>query len=383
MQRLFLLLAALVLGLYGIPAAPANGHRPALKASWSHVQLAQVAADTAGDLTPGPWRAVAHVALLLPLKSADFANAAEMVRQGFLVAAESGGRPPFPIRVYATQADTASILTAYEDAIRNGAAVVVGPLTRDGVGTLAASGRVSVPTLALNTIDAPAATLPRELYLFGLSVEGEARQIARLAFTPERPRAFVISSDTALARRLHEAFVRAWIATGGSVAGEFFPLDGGPEAWTALRRHASAPDAIVFLALEHDKARLIRPYLNPAMPVFATSLVYAGADDPVGNFDLNGVRFVDMPWLLTPDHPAVMIYPRPALPVSADLERLYALGIDAYRLSLEIARLPAPGTVHLDGVCGDLRLNEDRQFERTLVPAQFAGGQVRVLRRLP
>ena len=119
------------------------------------------------------------------------------------------------------------------------------------------------------------------------------------------------------------------------------------------------------------------------MPVFATSLVYAGADDPVGNFDLNGVRFVDMPWLLTPDHPAVMIYPRPALPVSADLERLYALGIDAYRLSLEIARLPAPGTVHLDGVCGDLRLNEDRQFERTLVPAQFAGGQVRVLRRLP
>ncbi len=383
MQRLFLLFAALVLGLYGNPAIPANEHRPFIETPWSAVPTLHAAAGTDGGGPAGAWGAVTHVALLLPLKSADFAPAAEMVRLGFLVAAESDKKAAFPVRVYPTQADTGSILTAYEDALRNGAATVVGPLTRDGVGTLAASGLVSVPTLALNTIDAPGTSLPRELYFFGLNVEAEVRQVVQLAFTPARSRAFVISADTGLARRLHEAFVRAWLAAGGSVAGEFFPLSGGPEAWAALRRHASAPDGIVFLALEHDQARLIRPYLDPAMPVFATSLVHARTNDPVGNFDLNGVQFVDMPWLLTPEHPLVMAYPRPNPPVSADLERLYALGIDAYRLSLEIARLPEPGSLRLSGVCGELRLNEERQFERLLLPARFDGGQVRVLRRLP
>ena len=41
---------------------------------------------------------------------------------------------------------------------------------------------------------------------------------------------------------------------------------------------------------------------------------------------------MDMPWFVQPDHPAVMVYPAPDARMAVEQERLYALGIDAYRL---------------------------------------------------
>jgi outer membrane PBP1 activator LpoA protein len=64
------------------------------------------------------------------------------------------------------------------------------------------------------------------------------------------------------------------------------------------------------------------------------------------------LRFVDMPWLHQPDHAATMIFPRPETQLAADLERLYALGIDAFRVAGELARSHTEFT--LDGVTGTL-----------------------------
>lgn len=371
MQRLSLCLAVLAAALYGIPPALATEGRDA----YGPRRLAQAPPEAFAL----PWQGSAHVALLLPLNSPDFSRAAEMVRQGFLVAAGMPAQTPLPTRVYATSADSEGTLLAYQDALRNGASVVVGPLTRDGVATLAASGLVSVPTLALNTIDAGAALLPDTLYFFGLSVEAEAQQLARMAYAPDRPRAYVISSGTALASRIRDAFSAAWQGLGGVVEGEFLPLAAGPELWPELRRQIKGKDAVVLLAMEFDRARLIRPFIDPGVPVYATSLVNQGPGPGVGSFDLNGVRFIDMPWLLSPDRPSVRAYPRPEAGVGVDLERLYALGIDAYRLALEVARLPAPGSTMLDGVTGDITLDPRRQFVRELVPAEFVGGGIKLL----
>jgi outer membrane PBP1 activator LpoA protein len=111
--------------------------------------------------------------------------------------------------------------------------------------------------------------------------------------------------------------------------------------------------------------------------VYGTSLVNRNDLDPAAKFELNGVRFVDMPWFTLRDHPAVAIYPRPAVPVTSELERLYALGIDAYRLALEIMTVPSPGQVTLDGVTGYLMLDDARQFQRELTPMQFLQGEIR------
>lgn len=54
-------------------------------------------------------------------------------------------------------------------------------------------------------------------------------------------------------------------------------------------------------------------------------------------------------------------------------ERLYALGIDAYRLAVQMAAARPGAVIRLDGVTGDLKLGRDRVFERQL-PAGVMGG---------
>jgi outer membrane PBP1 activator LpoA protein len=140
---------------------------------------------------------------------------------------------------------------------------------------------------------------------------------------------------------------------------------------------ADITDTMVFLATDAENSRLIRPYLPNKLPVYATSQVFTGNDNVLANYDLNGIHFVDMPWLLQPDHPAVMIYPHPNPPLSAARERLYALGIDSFRL-IELMLAGHINTdLPLDGVTGQIRLN-GHNFERTAVPAVFAQGRAQL-----
>ena len=78
--------------------------------------------------------------------------------------------------------------------------------------------------------------------------------------------------------------------------------------------------------------------------------------------ELNGVRLLDIPWQLQPDHAAVMIYPRAVVDAdqkrSADMERLYALGIDAFRVALLVAQQQKQFEV--DGVTGRLKASFDK-----------------------
>ena len=311
-----------------------------------------------------------HIALLLPLASPSFARHADAVRQGFVTAARGAAKNIPPIRVYPINEDTVNVLTIYEQALESGAQLVVGPLTRNGVAALAASSLVSVPTLALNTTDAQA-SVPARLYLFGLGLEQEARQVARLARDDGRRNAFVLGDATPLSKRMREAFVAEFAKDGGiTVADLTFGAD--QSTLTKLRQTVDLGVAdMLFIAVDAARARTARPYFGNSLALYATSQVNSGGD-PLAANELNGVRFVDMPWLLQPDHPAVMVYPRTQLD-GAEFERLYALGIDAYRLSLEL--LKGTSDPVLDGVTGQIRLARDQQFVRELTVAQFINGK--------
>lgn len=307
-----------------------------------------------------------HIALMLPLSSPSFGRAAQAVRQGFMAAATAAGKASTPVRVYPVNEDSLNVLTVYEEAIESGAQVVVGPLTRNGVAALAASTLVKVPTLALNTLDTRS-TIPARLYLLGLGVEQEARQVAQIARADGRRNAFILSDGSTLARRMRQAFTAEFARGGGMIVAELtFSAD--QASLTKLREAVELRVAdMLFLALDAAGSRTARPYLGTSLPLYATSQVNAGG----AASELNGVRFVDMPWLLQPDHAAVMIYPRGQFE-SVDYERLYALGIDAFRLSAALAK-NAPDPV-LDGVTGNLRLDK-QQFARELTAAQFVAGK--------
>jgi outer membrane PBP1 activator LpoA protein len=70
-----------------------------------------------------------------------------------------------------------------------------------------------------------------------------------------------------------------------------------------------------------------------------------------------------------------MVYPQPRQPLSVDQERLYALGIDAFRLALLLLK-PEGARPQLDGVTGRITLEADNTFLRTLVPSEVDGGRV-------
>lgn len=325
---------------------------------------------TLAENTPATKPPTPHVALLLPLNASAFRQPAEIVRQGFLAAAQVQPDAP-PVRIYPTRGDPNNVLAVYGDALSRGARVVVGPLTRNAVSALAASDMVVVPTISLSMPDQEHLSVPPQLYLFGLSVEEEARQVADMAARGGYRKPLIVAADSPLARRMERAFATEWQGMGRSLAGDIrFTLT---DDLSALRDDAQKFDAdMIFLATNVQEARVVRPYLSPILPTYATSQAFAGRLQDPANVDLAGVRFIDMPWLLQPDHPAVMIYPRPEAALGAELERLYALGIDAERLASMFYRDPtAVTTMGLDGVTGRLTLGPDHRFRRELVPADF------------
>ena len=331
-----------------------------------------VAEDEVAPGAQGP-----HIAVLLPLQSPTLGRMADAVRRGVLEAHRVHAGSGLPLVILASGEDAYEITQAYERAVRAGARFIIGPLTRSAVSVIASSNLVSVPTLALNApeTDLP---LPYNLYLFGMQVETEARQLARLATEQGRRRALIVASDNPLSKRLSEAFRAEWVQRGNRIEDEF-QYTTEVASLSKLRDMLTIGSAdMVFLALDGKRARLIRSYLGLSMPIYATSLVHT-SDAPLANYELNGVHFVDMPWLLTPDHPAVLSYER-SDPSQANIEyqRFYALGIDAYRIAQSMLKADSEFQP-LDGVTGYITADRDRRLTREGVPAQFVQGETKVL----
>lgn len=386
MQRVLLLLSTLFL-LYACttsqphppgdkqPVAPA-GEQPLPPAVGTEMPLPPapvdemlappaVVTEMPAPLLPSDGKAVPHIALLLPLKSAVFGTSADAVKQGFLAAANLKQRG-LPVRAYGDFDENSSVVGVYRQAIANGALAVVGPLTRNGVTALAAEKNIPVPTLALNVVEGQAA---QQLYFFGLAAEAEARQVAKLGRRQGLNQAIVIATRTQISQRLQFAFEEEWHTSGGTILREI-EFNDDP---TVLADLAYAPGTVVFLAANAEKARLIRPYLSNRLPVYSTSQIFVGNDKTLTNYDLSGIRFLDAPWLLQPDHPAVMIYPRANPPLSADRERLYALGIDAYRLIQLLLANRVDTALPMDGVSGNIKL-QGHVFLREPILAVFQQG---------
>lgn len=317
-----------------------------------------------------------HIALILPLESPSFSEAANRVKDGFVAATMREEALPLVIRIYATGDDPLDILLTYQEALSAGAEFVVGPLTRDGVAAIASSQLVTVPTLALNTVDT-ATPIPTKLFLFGLQTETEAGQVAHLAQEAGKKQSLVIGDDSGLSKRLQAAFRDRWQQEGGSVAFSRFSND--TQQLETLRRLNSDSNQLVFLALTAEKARIVRPYIAADVPVYATSQIYTGDSDTLLNNDLSGIRFVDMPWLLQPDHLGVMAYRQNHTAKSTDMERLYALGIDAFRLMTHLLDPLFVSEISFDGVTGYVRAAPNNLFTREPVAAHFEQGKVQLL----
>jgi outer membrane PBP1 activator LpoA protein len=315
-----------------------------------------------------------HIALILPTSSPTLGKLADAVRLGFMAAAEVQGKDSLPIHVTAIDNEGAALLDACHYSQSTGAKLVVAGLTRDGAQSIALSDCPRQLVLALNEIRGEA---PVSMHTVSLSLENEARQAALQAISDGLRMAIVVGTNSASSRRVQDAFEREW----GRAAGEGRKLlysGKDDEAPVIRERIASTRGDMVFFALDPVEARAVRPYVSGMLPIYATSYSVNPRADAIVNVDLQGVRYPEMPWFIHPDHPAVMVYPPPKSPMSVEQERLYALGIDAYRVGQQMLKgeLDKP----IDGVTGRITLEGHHNFARALAPAEVDGGRVMPLR---
>jgi outer membrane PBP1 activator LpoA protein len=333
-----------------------------------------------------------RIALMLPLRSEALHDMAAAVRAGFYAARQTDNDAGISVTLLQTSDDPRDIVAAYNAALPTHD-VIVGPMTRSGVTTLAASGSVAKPTIALAQPDDSAPVLPSLMLPMGLSLQEESRQIAKWAAGGMTPQpAFVITTNVSWQQRAARAFVQEWQSRGGRAALIEINNAGGyldPNQLLALRKRMKEEQpALLFVALDAAQARQVREAIGTEIPLYGTSQVnplpyqQQQPDEEVERVPfMEGVRLVDMPWQLQADHTAVMVYPRlPELPDqrrAANIERFYALGIDAYRVAREIGR--GRTNFDLDGVTGRLRVvfgGNAAYLERVALPATYREGIV-------
>lgn len=308
------------------------------------------------------------IALILPLDVKPFARAAEAVRAGFLAAAGAAGDSSGFI-VISHGED--GVLAAFEDARARGVKVIVGPLLRDDVKAVAQLALDLPFTVALNQLEDGTPPLPH-LYTFSLAVESDARLIARRVRAEGAPRVAVVGAETPLMKRFATAFATEWLAEGGT-APDVYRFDGATESLTAMRRELvrKTPNAVL-LAVDSTNATLAKPYLG-TIPAYASGLVFERETQAVTR-DLDGLVLVEIPWVIAPDAAQFANLPKQEF-ASVALTRLYALGLDAYRVARAFRDGP-PERFMLEGATGQVTLIDGRQFAREGRFAVFRAGQL-------
>jgi outer membrane PBP1 activator LpoA protein len=263
------------------------------------------------------------------------------------------------------------VLAAFAKAKLAGARVIVGPLVRDDLKSVAGAGLELPPTLALNQLD-EGATLPDPMYTLTLTLDSDARLLARRARDAGAMTVAVIASDAPLQQRFAAAFNAEWILAGGN-APVMFRFDRAPEVLVALRRDLTrAPFDAALLAIDGADVALAKPYVK-SIPTYTSNQVNEHLTRDALR-DLDDVRFVDIPWLVDPDATPYAGLKRPDYPNSA-LDRLYALGIDAFRVAQALAE-GTPERLDFDGATGRISLDGGRQFVREGRLMVFRSGQV-------
>ena len=329
-----------------------------------------------------------QIALLLPLSGrAEAVGVA--VRDGFIAAyleQDAAARPR--LKIYDVAAE--SVAGAYRQAVSEGAAFIVGPLTKEDVAAVVPlSGRT--PVLTLNFLSDTVST-PGNFYQFALSPEDEARGVARRAVADGRLNGVVMVPANEWGNRVSAAFADELSHLGGAVLTtqrfETSQVDFSDGIKQAFQVHAVKGEpathrtdaAFVFVAAgSPGTARQILPQLKfhfvGDVPVYSTSDSFE--PDPAANSDLDGMLFPDMPWLVADDPVTAQIRDavRAAWPArTTRRDRLYAFGFDAYRLVPALRSRSLAGTNEIAGVTGKLHLDEHNRIHRDLDWAQIKEG---------
>lgn len=349
-----------------------------------------------------------NIAVLLP-ETGPYAKAAEAIKQGIFAAHFSSGSNS-QLHFIDVQTDSITGLSnvglAYQKALALNANIVIGPLDKESIQGIANGANLAVPVLALNRLTELQAHA--NLYQFGLAPEDDAIAVAKLAQEQGYKRAVVLFPDANWGERIASSFTEQWLMEGGTVLAQakynenendfskvispLLGLESSKHRYQLLKqtlRQKAEFEArrrqdidFIFLIARPLKARQLVPQLkfhrSGKMPILTTSHAFSGVENTQQDIDLNNTLLSDIPWVLAEnkqDDPAYAALLQGNETNTNPLIRLYALGVDAYRLTSQLNQLSRSTTLSFPGATGILSINEFGQIERQLPTAKFINGK--------
>ncbi|PVV15251.1 MAG: penicillin-binding protein activator [gamma proteobacterium symbiont of Ctena orbiculata] len=351
-----------------------------------------------------------HIAVMLP-RSGPYAKVATAVRDGLMAAWYQQPAAQRPSLQFYDSSELKDVLHIYQQAILQGAKMVIGPLNKDAVRMLLGLEYLDHPILALNQVDDAELTHPN-LFQFGLAPEDEARQIAERAWLEGHRTALILTPTGQWGERIANSFRERWATLGGQVM-EQQQYNASENDFSVpirmllnineseARSHAlqkllgrqleseSRPrnDAdFIFLGARPQKARQLRPQLRffhaGNLPILSTSHIYTGVAQKELDRDLGKISFVDTPWLFEESQgggPLSRNNLERLIPgVKGRYARLYAMGIDSYNLLTQLQHMQdQPGRM-FSGKSGTLYLDERNRIHRLLAWADMESGVAKI-----
>ena len=349
-----------------------------------------------------------RIALAMPLHG-RLGKVGQAVVDGFMMARfeaqKTSAMIPY-IKVY----DTSSLNSLdglYRQAAADQIDIIIGPLDKDKVIQLSQKDALTIPTLALNYIPLGGrSNVTTNLIQFGLAVEDEASQLADRSLAEGHKRIIVLHQDQPWATKAAQHFSTSWTSLGGEIATQVSFSGAGDhsesitqallinqshERAKLLKKHLSGSgnkvkfeprrrqdvDAIVLFALPSDGRQIIPTlafHYAADLPVYASHHIYQGPTSTSRDRDLEKVIFTELPWLI--EQPEIQQKFSQNWPERDRYTRLFAMGVDAYRLFPRLEQLQAFNNSRVHGVTGLLQMNSQGRIFTHSSWGQFRAGKV-------
>jgi hypothetical protein len=349
-----------------------------------------------------------RIALAMPLHG-RLGKVGQAVVDGFMMARfeaqKTSAMIPY-IKVY----DTSSLNSLdglYRQAAADQIDIIIGPLDKDKVIQLSQKDALTIPTLALNYIPLGGrSNVTTNLIQFGLAVEDEASQLADRSLAEGHKRIIVLHQDQPWATKAAQHFSTSWTSLGGEIATQVSFSGAGDhsesitqallinqshERAKLLKKHLSGSgnkvkfeprrrqdvDAIVLFALPSDGRQIIPTlafHYAADLPVYASHHIYQGPTSTSRDRDLEKVIFTELPWLI--EQPEIQQKFSQKWPDRDRYTRLFAMGVDAYRLFPRLQQLQAFNNSRVHGVTGLLQMNSQGRIFTHSSWGQFRAGKV-------
>lgn len=341
-----------------------------------------------------------NIILALPFNG-PLKNVAESIRDGFIAHFyQSSESNAGELKISFFDTYSRDFLSLYEQDLDPNT-IIIGPISKDTLNLLLMRESVPYKTLVLNS--APAPYVVENLFQYSLNPEQETAQIAARLAQEGRSRIAAIAPDTDWGQRIMESFQTQISAHHGRLVSKAYyknqqelsqavskmvATDHSKQRARRIRqitglnlestpRRRQDIDAVFMLA-KPEYARQLKPLLAyhyaSDLPVYAGSQVHdssSGSDDR----DLNGIRFVDMPWTLSTAIDIKGSIARNQPSKAEKYSRFYAMGVDAFAIAPRLQLLTQVENSYIVGQTGRLSVGPDNHVNRELQWARFRNGR--------